>query len=241
MEEEIAGLWQDIRTAAATAQPDWARDMYGCPPAARLTPGRRTEIRQALGMLDAAILGEPGVLQARQRLAPRVRSTPPVTPRTRAVSAALGGASAAAQAVLHHGSAKLRAERGMAALLLAARGGARYASNAPWLFTAAGEHRERLRTDAPAGTMSPRQIAPRDQRTAARSRGPLTGVSPCELAGHLLRTQVWSDPAMLPAPAARSPWPRRPRACRRSLSELVKVLCAAARSRSALCSSIRRG
>ena len=88
MEEEIAGLWQDIRTAAATALPDWARDMYGCPPAARLTPGRRTEIRQALGMLDAAILGEPGVLQARQRLALRVRSTPPMTPRTRAVSAA---------------------------------------------------------------------------------------------------------------------------------------------------------
>ena len=73
----------------------------------------------------------------------RVRSTPPVTRRTRAVSAALGGASAAAQAVLHHGSAKLRAERGMAALLLAARGGARYASNSPWLFTAAGEHRAR--------------------------------------------------------------------------------------------------
>ena len=34
----------------------------------------RTQIRQALGVLDAAILGEPGVLQARQRLALRVRS-----------------------------------------------------------------------------------------------------------------------------------------------------------------------
>jgi predicted unusual protein kinase regulating ubiquinone biosynthesis (AarF/ABC1/UbiB family) len=35
----------------------------------------------------------------------------------------------------------------MATLRLAARGGARYASNAPRLFASAGEHRERLRTD----------------------------------------------------------------------------------------------
>jgi hypothetical protein len=65
----------------------------------------------------------------------------------RAASAALAGASAAARAVLPPGAAKLRAERGTAALLLAARGGARYASSAPRLFTAAGEHREQLRND----------------------------------------------------------------------------------------------
>ncbi len=41
----------------------------------------------------------------------------------------------------------MRVERGMATLRLAARGGARYASNAPRLFASAGEHRERLRTD----------------------------------------------------------------------------------------------
>jgi predicted unusual protein kinase regulating ubiquinone biosynthesis (AarF/ABC1/UbiB family) len=35
----------------------------------------------------------------------------------------------------------------VAALLLAARGGARYAGSAPRLFTAAGEHREQLRND----------------------------------------------------------------------------------------------
>ena len=147
MEEQLAGLWQDVTGAAVTALPGWARDMYGCPPAARLTPGRRTEIRQALGALDAAILGQPGVLQARQRLALRARSTARMRPRTRAVLAPLGGALAAAQAVLHPGAAKLRAERGMAALLLAARGGVRYAGNAPQLFAAAGEHRERLRND----------------------------------------------------------------------------------------------
>ena len=74
MEEEIAELWQHIRGAAVTALPGWALEVYGCPAPARLTPGRRTEIRQALGLLDAAILGQPGVLQARQRLTRRVRA-----------------------------------------------------------------------------------------------------------------------------------------------------------------------
>src|SRR6185312_7462237 len=45
------------------------------------------------------------------------------------------------------GHARLRAERGLAALRLAARGGARYASNAPRLFASAGEHRQQLRND----------------------------------------------------------------------------------------------
>ena len=74
MEEEIAELWQPVREAAVVALPGWARDMYRCPAPVRLTPRRRTEIRQALGVLDAAILGEPGVLQARQRLTLRVRA-----------------------------------------------------------------------------------------------------------------------------------------------------------------------
>ena len=65
----------------------------------------------------------------------------------RVVSAALSVPSVAAQAVLHPGAAKLRIERGMATLRLAARGGARYAGSAPRLFTAAGEHREQLRND----------------------------------------------------------------------------------------------
>jgi predicted unusual protein kinase regulating ubiquinone biosynthesis (AarF/ABC1/UbiB family) len=45
------------------------------------------------------------------------------------------------------GAASLRLRRGMAAVQLVARGGARYASNAPRLFAAAGEHRQRLRND----------------------------------------------------------------------------------------------
>src|SRR5215510_3940469 len=63
-----------------------------------------------------------------------------------------GAALAAAGAALilarrRTGRAGLRLRRGIAALRLAVRGGARYASNAPRLFAAAGENRERLRTD----------------------------------------------------------------------------------------------
>ena len=57
-----------------TALPDWARQMYGYPEPPPLTAERRTEIRQALGVLDAVFLGEPGVLEARQRLTVRTRS-----------------------------------------------------------------------------------------------------------------------------------------------------------------------
>ena len=42
---------------------------------------------------------------------------------------------------------KLRVSRGLAAMRLAARGGARYAANAPRLFAAAGERRQQLRDD----------------------------------------------------------------------------------------------
>jgi hypothetical protein len=73
MEEDVAEIWADIRDAAVTSLPDWAREMYGysAPP---LTPARQTEIRQALGVLDAVFLGEPGVLEARQRITLRMRA-----------------------------------------------------------------------------------------------------------------------------------------------------------------------
>jgi hypothetical protein len=44
---------------------------YSAPP---LTPERREEIRQVLGVLDAVFLGEPGVLEARQRITARMRA-----------------------------------------------------------------------------------------------------------------------------------------------------------------------
>jgi uncharacterized protein (DUF2236 family) len=74
LDSDIAELWQDIRDAAIASLPDWARRRVRLPAPTPVTAERRTEIRQALGVLDAVFLGEPGVLEARQRLALRMRS-----------------------------------------------------------------------------------------------------------------------------------------------------------------------
>jgi uncharacterized protein (DUF2236 family) len=73
LDEDIAEIWQDIRYAAVASLPGWAREMYGyeVPPT---TPERREEVRQVLGILDAVFLGEPGVLEARQRIVARMRA-----------------------------------------------------------------------------------------------------------------------------------------------------------------------
>ena len=73
LDEEIADIWQDVRYGAIGTLPDWAREMYGYG-AAPLTVARREEIRQVLGVLDAVFLGEPGVLEARQRITARMRA-----------------------------------------------------------------------------------------------------------------------------------------------------------------------
>jgi uncharacterized protein (DUF2236 family) len=74
LDPDVAEIWQDIREGTIASLPDWARDMYGYSMAGPLTDARRTEIRQALGILDTVFLGEPGVLEARQRLALRMRA-----------------------------------------------------------------------------------------------------------------------------------------------------------------------
>ena len=74
LDADIAEIWQDVRDAAVAALPGWALDMYGYRTPGPLTPARRTEIRQALGVLDVVFLGEPGVLEARQRIALRMRT-----------------------------------------------------------------------------------------------------------------------------------------------------------------------
>ena len=76
LEENTAEIWQDVRDAAIAALPRWARQLfgYGVPP---LTPGRRNEIRQSLGVFDAMFLGQPGVLEARQRITLRAREGRP--------------------------------------------------------------------------------------------------------------------------------------------------------------------
>jgi uncharacterized protein (DUF2236 family) len=74
LDDDIAEIWQYIRDGAIAALPGWAREIYGYSMPGPLTEGRRTGIRQALGVLDAVFLGEPGVLEARQRLALRMRA-----------------------------------------------------------------------------------------------------------------------------------------------------------------------
>ena len=72
-------------------------------------------------------------------------------PAGQAAAAAPGDSTPTARAALGEtrgpGQARLRLSRGLAAVRLAARGGARYAGSAPRLFIAAGEHRQRLRND----------------------------------------------------------------------------------------------
>src|SRR5580693_8043817 len=58
-----------------------------------------------------------------------------------------GGVAALSLVVLRRRLGPLRYGRGLAALRLFARGGARYAASAPRLFAAAGEQRQLLRED----------------------------------------------------------------------------------------------
>lgn len=73
LDPDIAEIWQDIRDAAIAVLPRWARQLYGYDAPPSMTPGRRTEIRQSLGVLDAMFLGQPDVLEARQRITLRMR------------------------------------------------------------------------------------------------------------------------------------------------------------------------
>jgi uncharacterized protein (DUF2236 family) len=73
LDEDVAEIWADIRGGVLAVLPPWALETYGYPPQS-LTQARQTEIRQALGVFDAVFLGEPGVLEARQRITVRMRS-----------------------------------------------------------------------------------------------------------------------------------------------------------------------
>jgi uncharacterized protein (DUF2236 family) len=73
LDDDITEIWQEVRDGAVASLPQWARDLYGLE-SEPLTPDRRGEIRQALGVLDSVYLGEPGVLEARQRLTLRMRA-----------------------------------------------------------------------------------------------------------------------------------------------------------------------
>jgi len=74
LDEDVAEIWADIAAGVIAALPDWAAGMYGFEQEP-LSPARRAGIRQALGVLDALFIGEPGVLEARQRIAARARAS----------------------------------------------------------------------------------------------------------------------------------------------------------------------
>jgi uncharacterized protein (DUF2236 family) len=71
VEPELADLWRDLAAASVTSLPAWARQLYGLED---VVPPPRETVRQVLGVLDAIALGEPGVLEARQRLTLRMRA-----------------------------------------------------------------------------------------------------------------------------------------------------------------------
>jgi uncharacterized protein (DUF2236 family) len=71
VDSDFADFWRQIADAAHASMPPWARAMYGYPGGMRVD---REEVRQVLGVLDALYLGEPGVLEARQRIELRVRA-----------------------------------------------------------------------------------------------------------------------------------------------------------------------
>ena len=77
VEPELADVWEVLANAAVASLPGWARAMYGFGdggPDPDSVPPERAAVRQVLGVLDAVYLGEPGVLEARQRLTLRMRA-----------------------------------------------------------------------------------------------------------------------------------------------------------------------
>ncbi|HVT71479.1 MAG TPA: oxygenase MpaB family protein, partial [Trebonia sp.] len=84
-EPELADVWRVLAAAAVASLPGWARAMYGFGdggPEPGSVPAGREEVRQVLGVLDALYLGEPGVLEARQRLTLRMRAAEDEQTRT---------------------------------------------------------------------------------------------------------------------------------------------------------------
>jgi uncharacterized protein (DUF2236 family) len=71
VDTDFADFWQQIADAAHASMPQWVKDMYEYSGESRVD---REEVRQVLGVLDALYLGEPGVLEARQRIELRVRA-----------------------------------------------------------------------------------------------------------------------------------------------------------------------
>ncbi len=98
-EPDDGGLWADVAQAAIASLPDWAIELYGdVLPKAGAAPDR-AEVRAVLGVMDAAFLSEPGVLEARQRIQHRVRQATRLPGRVTSPADPAQLASAAASTV----------------------------------------------------------------------------------------------------------------------------------------------
>jgi uncharacterized protein (DUF2236 family) len=69
--QDLGDIWRQLGDAAIASLPGWASGLYGF---TSVPPADRTEVRQVLGVLDVLYLGEPGVLEARQRIELRMRA-----------------------------------------------------------------------------------------------------------------------------------------------------------------------
>jgi len=67
---DFSDFWRQLADAAHASMPRWVLDIYGYSGESRVD---RDEVRQILGVLDVLYLGEPGVLEARQRIELRMR------------------------------------------------------------------------------------------------------------------------------------------------------------------------
>jgi uncharacterized protein (DUF2236 family) len=77
LEPELTDVLDVLAAAAVATLPGWARALYGFGaegPVPGSAPPGRAEVRAVLGVLDALNLGEPGVLEARQRITLRMRA-----------------------------------------------------------------------------------------------------------------------------------------------------------------------
>ena len=73
LDDDIAEIWADVADAAVRSLPAWAIQMYGFT-SSPFSSETRQATRQALGVLDIVFIGEPGVLEARQRIEARRRA-----------------------------------------------------------------------------------------------------------------------------------------------------------------------
>src|SRR2546429_6153237 len=200
----------DVRLRRAAAADGGAadRDPAGPRRAGRGLPGRTRRARGPAADHRTDALGE--------------RDGEEVRARRLAIAAGIAGLSVAALTLLRGRrsgrprAGRLRLERGMAAVRLVARGGARYATSAPRLFASAGEHREALRNDlalqtaedvaATLGTMKgvlmklgqmasyvDNGLSPAARRTLSRLQDSVPPMSP-ELAAQVITEELGRPP-----------------------------------------------